>query len=155
MKTKTIELIKKVSFTTLLSYFLMSVFFIGIIALFDDTDPAGADFGRSVAFRYMFGKLSCIFGFSLSLGFLNRLTETKKNHALMRLLHFVLCLISFVIFMIVCFLGLFELDSLNIRSALGNLVLYVVFYFVVLGISSIGKALAKPKSDKSYESIVK
>ena len=151
MKENSLSFFRRVAFTTCLSFLLISFLFIGMIALFDDSS---AQFERFVFFRYILGKLGCILLFSLSLGFINRLMETKKNHALMRLTHFVLSLAAFGAFMIFCFYSLFDMDTITVRGALFNLCLFVLFYFLVLALCGLGRRIFWPKSNKDFRGMV-
>ena len=153
MKPETREFVRKVAFTTCLTFTLISFFFIGVIALFD-TNPA--KYERFVFFRYILGKLFCIFLFSLSLGFANRLPERKKgNRAVLRLVHFVITLALFALTMILLFYSLFEgVEQLSVQGALLNLVLFLIFYFVTLGVTALGRRVFLKEKPAAYKSIL-
>ena len=153
MKQETREFARRVVLTTGLAFLLISFFFIGVIALFD-SNPA--KYERFVFFRYILGKLFCIFLFSLSLGFINRIPEMKKPvRAVRRLIHFFAALLSFGLTMILLFYTLFEgVDSLTVQGAMLNLVLFLLFYFIVLGVTALGRRVFLKEKPAPYKSIL-
>lgn len=153
MKQETREFVRKVVFTTALSFLLITFFFIGTIALFD-TNPA--KYERFVFFRYILGKLFCIFLFSLCLGFANRIPERKKGkRAVLRLVRFFVTLAAFALTMILMFYSLFEgVDQLTVRGAMLNLVLFLLFYFLTLGITALGRRVFLKEKTAPYKSIL-
>lgn len=152
MKRDWREFTRKVALTTGLAFTLITFFYLGMIAFLDD---GAAKFERFVFFRYILGKLICIFLFSLSLGFLNRIPERAKlPHAVGRLVHFFATLFSFVLTMVLLFYTIHEgVDSLTVPGALLNLVLFVVFYFLALGVTALGRRIFCPEK-KEFRSIL-
>ena len=153
MKQETREFIRKVAFTTCLAFLLITFFFIGVIALFD-TNPA--KYERFVFFRYILGKLFSIFLFSLCLGFANRIPERKKGkRAVLHLIRFFVTLIAFGLTMILLFYTMFEgVEQLTMRGAMLNLVLFLLFYFVTLGVTALGRRVFLKEKPAPYKSIL-
>lgn len=152
MKQEKRDFVRKVALTTGLAFTFITFFYLGTIALLDD---GAAKFERFVFFRYILGKLFCIFLFSLSLGFLNRIPEgTKMPRAVRRLVHFFATLASFVLTMILLFYSIYGgMDSLTVPGALLNVVLFLVFYFLTLGVSALGRRIFCPEK-KEFHSIL-
>jgi hypothetical protein len=100
------------------------------------------------------GKHFCIFLFSLSLGFLNRLFDTKMARSLARVTHFFLSLLSYSLTLILMFYTMFDAKSLTTQGALLNLILFLVGYPLVLGLTALGRAIFLPKEQRSYRNIL-
>ena len=152
MKQETREFVRKVVFTTCLSFTLLTIFFLALQALGDE----GSKFEYFVFARYTLGKFFCIFLFSLSLGFINRIPEMKKPvRVVRRLIHFFTSLLSFGLTMILLFYTLFEgVDNLTVPGAMLNLVLFMLFYFIVLGVTALGRRIFLKEKPEPYKSIL-
>ena len=156
MKEKNIKFIRDVAFTTFLSFFLISMLYIGTFAFFGRKMGGGQQTFFQF-FSYLFGKLyACIFPFSLSLGFLNRMMETGGNRAVKRVLHFLFGFASYFVFMDLVFnyLFLLEGDTVGFGQILRHTLPYFVFYPVTLWITALGRAIFLPKEKKEFRSIL-
>ena len=153
MKEKIAETARKVALTTGVSFILMTFFYLGMIVLVAG-DETGGEFPMGFCFRYTMGKLLCILLFSLSLGFFNRLMERSGKRALNRLFHLLLSFATYFVFMILMFYSMFESDSMTTQGILLNVILFVVGYPLVLGLTALGRAVFLPKSEKVHTSIL-
>ena len=139
------------AFTTCLAFTLITLFYFLIAA----TNSGAAKFEMFVFARYTLGKIGCIFLFSLCLGFFNRIPEGKLPRAVARLIHFFASLISFSLFLIVLFYSLFEgFAALTVPKALLNLVLFLLGYFLVLGVTALSRRLFCRDEKKPYQSLL-
>lgn len=152
MKESTRAFIRSVALTTGLAFTLITFFYMGLMAFAGDR--SGGNTTVFTFFSYTLGKLFCIFLFSLSLGFLNRLFSLKKPRAFLRLVHLLGTALAYGVFLILMFYTMFDAASLNSRGILLNVVLFAVGYPLVLGIHALGKALFLPKEEKSFKSIL-
>ena len=152
MNEKTIQWIKSVAFTTTLTFTLITFFYFLMLTL--TGDRAGGTTSIFTFFSYTLGKLFCIFLFSLILGFANRLFQWNKPHALLRLIHFIVTLLGYVLTLILLFYTMFDVSGLTTQGVLLNLILFFVFYPLVLGVSALGRALFLPKEKKAYRNIL-
>lgn len=143
---------KKFAFTSSMAFTLISFAFILLYAMLDD-DPV--KFERYVFFRYILGKFFCILLFSLSLGAINRISELQKPKKIIkRIFHFALASISYIIFMILLFLSIFESDALSANKGVSlYLVFFVIYLFSVL-IGSIFKKRAEKSKPEEYKPMV-
>ena len=160
MKPETISYWKKVFFTTAIA-FLSIVFLYLLMTLW--LVETGPRFYLNTSVRYFLGKFCCILLFSFSLGFINRIPENKRFSVLVkRLLHLVLSYASFSLFMGLLFskiyvlIGPLENSETTIKSEnfLINSVIFIVSYFVVLGVKTLVLSLITPKEEKAYKSIL-
>ena len=158
MKEKHIKFIKDVAFTTFLSFFLISLLYIGVFALLGKSmDGGGGQQTFFQFFSYLFGKLYfCVFPFSLCLGFLNRLTEGAGNRAVKRVIHFLLGFAAYFLFMDLLFnyLFLMEGDSVGFGQILRHTLPYFVFYPITLWVTALFRAIFLPKEKKEFKSIL-
>ena len=145
--------VRRVAFTTFLAFTLITFFYLLLTAFVIDYN---AEFSYSFYTRYILGKLLCIFLFSLCLGFANRLPERKKgSRALLRLFRFLAALAAFAVTMILMFYTLFEgPEKLTVQGALLNLVLFLILYFVTLGVTALGRRLFRTEEKKPFKSIL-
>ena len=154
MKDSAYKFFRDVIYTTATSYTILSFALLALLTLFSD-NSGGGDQTLFQAFSYLFGKLFCVFLFSLGLGFINRVFMLKKSQALLRLIHFFGTFIWFLITMVVLFLGFFDMEKgLSTRGAMGNIILFLVFYPICAGVSALFRALITPKDKKEYKSIL-
>ena len=157
MKQETREFIRKVVFTTALSFTLISFFFIGITAWFDTNETM---FERFVFFRFIFGKELCIFLFALCLGFVNRIPEIRKGRrAILRLAHFAAALASYALAIIFLFnIVLLEpgetAKALNPKNIIWHIAMFLLFYFVTLGVTALGRRVFLKEKPAPYKSIL-
>jgi len=152
MNDKTKNFIQAVAFTTTLAFTLITFFYFIMLTL--TGDRAGGTTSVFTFFSYTLGKLFCIFLFSLILGFANRLFLWNKPRALLRLIHFILTLIGYALTLILLFYTMFDASGITTQGVLLNLILFFVFYPLVLGVTSLGRALFLPKEKKTYRSIL-
>ena len=154
MKDSVRKFFRDVIYTTSTSYLLISFGVLLMLTLFTDAQGGGNRSGFQ-SFSYLLGKLFCVFLFSLGLGFINRIFLLKKSRALLRLTHFFACLIWFAITMVVLFLGFFDMgEGLNARGAMGNIILFLIFYPLCVGISALIRTLTTPKEKREFKSIL-
>ena len=157
MKQEKREFCRRVITTTAVSFVLITFGFFGLFWLLKEElvrEPFYVFCG------YVLGKLACVLLFSLSLGFLNRLTETKKLPApLLRLAHFGGSAVSFSVFMILLFnivhLGENSSAALTPRNVLMNYMTFIVLYFVCVGVAALGRKILLPKEEKEYKDLFK
>ena len=144
MKDSVRRFFRDVVYTTSVSYLLISFAVLGMLTLF--TDPDGGGFRNGFqSFSYLFGKLFCVFLFSLGLGFINRIFMLKKHRAILRLVHFFAALLWFAVTMVVLYLGFFDMsDGLSARGAVGNILLFLILYPVCVGVLSLIDHLFTP-----------
>lgn len=156
MKENTASFWKKVFFTAFLSYTLISVFYLGLLALLYQTGETNATpLSTFQAAGYFLEKLFCVFLFSLALGFINRIPESRRlPRAAARLLHFFASFTAFALFMILLFYGIEKSDSFTARGVLFNIVLFLIFYFLTLGVTAAGRILFIKKPAEEYKSIL-
>jgi hypothetical protein len=154
MKVKTAEFLKKVFLTTFTAFFLITLLYVGVFALFGNN----MDGGKQTFFQffsYLFGKLfACIFPFSLCLGLSARLFEIKKPRALMRLVHFLICFAGYFIFMDLVWNFLFEAGDVPTGQIIRHTLPFFIFYPITAGITALGRALFSPKEEKEHKSIL-
>jgi len=146
------KFIREVSFTTCLAFTVITFFYMGMMAL--TGDRAGGSTSVFTFFSYTLGKLFCIFLFSLSLGFLNRLFSLKKPRIILRTVHLFLSFGSFFLTLVLMFYTMFDAKSLTTQGVLLNVILFCLFYPITLGITALGRALFLPKSEKAYKNIL-
>ena len=144
---------RRVAFTTCLTFTLITFFYLLVSAFVIDYN---AEFSYSFFAKYILGKLFCIFLFSLCLGFANRLPERKKGHrVVLRLFRFLAALAAFGVTMILMFYTLFEgPEKLTVQGALLNLVLFLVLYFITLGVTALGRRIFCKNEKKEFKSIL-
>ncbi len=154
MKESVRKFFRDVIYTTGVSYLLISFAVLGMLTLFTDPDGGGFRSGFQ-AFSYLLGKLFCVFLFSLGLGFINRIFMLKGHRALLRLVHFFTALLWYCITMVVLYLGFFDMaKGLNVRGAVGNIILFLVIYPIAVGLYSLFQNLFIAKDKKEYKSIL-
>ena len=156
MKEKQIVFVRKVAFTTFLSFFLISFLYIGTFALIGRNSGGGMQTFFQF-FSYLFGKLyACVFPFSLCLGFLNRYVETEGNRAVKRVIHLLLGFVAYFIFMDLLFnyLFLMEGETVPFGQILRHTLPYFVFYPITLWVTALGRAIFLPKEKKKFKSIL-
>ncbi len=153
MKKNTIDWIRDVAFTTLLSFFLISFLYLGVFSLFTEGE---ANWHLFQSFRYIFGKLFfCVFPFSLCLGFANRMFAWKKNRAVLRMIHFFVTFLAYFIFMDLLFNVIHEPDA---DPAIGEVIKetlpFFLFYPVTLWVTRLGRLLFVGKKSEDFKSIL-
>ena len=152
MKDKSIKFVRDVAFTTAICYFFMSMALLGLLTL--TGEKGGGSYGDFTMISYLLGKLACVFLFSLCLGFANRLENWQKPAALRRVVHFFITLIAYVLTMVLLFLGAFGAESIPAKTALLNVLLFLVGYPIVLGVCALGRAIFLPKEKRQHKSIL-
>ena len=150
---KPMDFVHRVTFTTCLAFTLISFFYLIVLSTVVEYN---ASFTFTTHTRYTLGKLFCVFLFSLSLGFANRLPEKKKGkHALWRLVRFLAALVSYFVFMIVLFYNIFDSEkNMTVKGTLLNVILFLFFYFVTIGVTALGRKILYKGEDKPYKSIL-
>ncbi len=158
MKESTRAFIGRVVRTTGVTFFLVSFLFIGIYAL---TGRGGPKWDFFQFFTYLFIKLyACVFPFSLSLGFINRIFEWKgKSRAFLRLAHFLLAFVAYFVFMDLAFnvfnfsFGFYE-GQTEVGTLIRMTLPFFVLYPIVVWVNKLGKAIFFPKDQEAYRSIL-
>lgn len=154
MKQSTIHFIRNVFFTTFLAFFCISFIYFGVFSIFKDPNSVGK-WHLYQAFSYFFGKLfGCVFPFSLCLGFANRIFSLKKNHGVLRIIHFLITFLSYFVFMDLLFNVLHESKDLNVGELIKETLPFFIFYPLTLGVTKIGKMIFLPKEKEEYKSIL-
>ena len=151
MNEKTKKFIHDAAFTTALSFLLINFFYVFGMLFAADGSAEG------VFYADLFGKLTCIFLFSLSLGFLNRVFLIRRLHqVILRLSHFFLAALSFFFFLILLWYSDFAGGGkLSPKGALGNFAIFFLFYFLTLAVCALARKLTAPKKKEEYKSILK
>lgn len=152
MKEKTIRFIRDVFFTTAICYLLMSFALMGLLSL--TGEKGGGQYGDFAMITFLMGKLACVLLFSLCLGFANRLENWKKPAALRRVVHFFVTLAAYVVSMVLLFLGAFGAETISTKTALLNILLFLVGYPIVLGVCALGRRIFLPREKRGFKSIL-
>jgi len=160
MKDTTKEWLRRVILTTGVSFFLITFLFVGIFALIGD-DAEGGKQTFFQFFSYLFIKLFlCVFPFSLSLGFANRIMEQKKkNRAVLRMIHFFVTFAAYFIFMDLLFnIFNFAFGFQEGQTQTGTLIRqtlpFFLFYPLTVWVNRLGRWIITPKEKREYKSIL-
>lgn len=152
MKKETRDFCRNVALTTALSFSLLTFFYLGMLMFLNPDLQSVKTLGKFAG--YIFGKLLCLFGFSLCLGFLNRIFALKKSRALLRIIHLLATFAAYFIFLILLFYSMFDASGLTTQGVLINVIYFALFYPLTLGVTAIGRAIFGEKKPKERKSIL-
>ena len=153
---------RKVLFTASLTFSLLVLGYLILYSVIADEGGKAFDFATFT--RYTLFKFLFLAAFSVSLGFLNRLFDWNKPRPVVRLIHFGGAFASFLFFILFLMNQMEPVDSETVTEAarttpltpryiVFSVVMFLVVYFVSVGVHALAHRILHGKDEKEFKSI--